>query len=82
MDKQQIKEIASQVLREHGIGIITQLKAGGGRDGFDGANLMALMEIFASKLEAAKAPGIVDVIDGKMGIGWAQRLADGLRSKA
>lgn len=69
----QITEIAEQTLKEFGIPLILELSKG---KNYDGGNLLALMEIFAEKLEAAKIPGVVDVMDGKMGIGWTRKLAE------
>lgn len=75
LTKQQISDAASDTLKEHGIGLVNELRKG---ELYDGRNLVALMELFAQKLDAADSPDIVAVIDARMGGGWARGLAEAL----
>lgn len=81
LTKKQIQDIASETLMKHGVPICEALnRDNAARDGygFSGANLVALMEIFAEKLDAAKSQDIVAVIDARMGGGWTRSLAQAL----
>ena len=56
LPRSQIQKIASEVIREHGTGICNVLNEDSKRrdgSGFSGGNIMALMEIFAEKLDVA-----------------------------
>ena len=77
LSKTQIQELARSTLREHGIGMVKELKRG---KNYDGENMVALLEIFAEKMESAneKTYPIIEIIDNKMGLGWTRSLAEAL----
>lgn len=76
LTREQIQELAAETVRNEGILLARELQKG---DNYDGGNLVALLEVFANKLDAAKSPEIVGVIDAKLGDGWTRKLAQNLR---
>lgn len=73
---EQIQQLAAETVNKEGLLLAMELNRG---DNYDGGNLVALLEVFANKLDAARSPGIVGVIDAKLGDGWTRRLAQSLR---
>jgi hypothetical protein len=81
LTKKEIQELAAKTIQHEGILIAHALNAY--CDSMDGnsvsaANLVPLLEIFAERLEAAKAKDTTAIIDARMGIGWTRSLAEAL----
>ena len=49
MTKEQIRQTAKDIIKEHGMNIVRELKKG---DNYDGSNLAALLELFGERLLA------------------------------
>jgi hypothetical protein len=72
LTKEQIQKLASDTLKEHGLLLCDYLNKSGH---YSAGQLVAILEIFAEKIESARSTEIVAVIDGAMGSGWTRSLA-------
>jgi hypothetical protein len=50
---EQIHKLAIDTVNDHGLGLVNELLKG---DNFDGGNLVALLELFAARLQEAAKP--------------------------
>lgn len=75
-----VRAVAVAVLQEHGHQIVRVLRehADQHETAARPENLIVLMELFASKLDAVREDDIVKRIDAALGDGWARKLADAL----
>lgn len=76
LTRNRIVKVIESVLSNEGRAIVSALKDR--EDAAGPGNLVAVMEIFAERLEAEKQPSTVDVIDSRLGPGWCRRLAEAL----
>jgi len=81
--RERARHLAVDVLQESGHQILRVLRehedATEGNSAAGPANLIALMEIYAARLDTVREGEAVEIIDGRMGSGWTRRLADALK---
>ena len=77
LTKEQIRDLACDTLRDHGMHLVRELDKG---EEWGGGNLVALMQIFAEHVAAAGPDNMAGVIDARMGDGWTRALATALKA--
>lgn len=78
------RSVAVKLLQEHGHQIQQVLRDHAAiHEGATGIpNLVALMEMYAERLDTVRGGESVEIIDARMGSGWTRRLADALKGSA